>query len=116
SSYMAHHQAMGLLALAYVLLDRPMQRRFTACPLFRATDLLLQERMPAVAAKVLSDDLELDRSRKLGHPRPGESIMRVFANPSSQAPEVHLLSNGRYHVVISATGGGYSRWRDLAVT
>jgi len=29
---------------------------------------------------------------------------------------VHLLSNGRYHVVISSAGGGYSRWRDLAVT
>jgi len=26
------------------------------------------------------------------------------------------LSNGRYHVVISNAGGGYSRWRDLAVT
>ena len=31
-SYMAHHQGMGLLALAYLLLDRPMQRRFAADP------------------------------------------------------------------------------------
>ena len=31
-------------------------------------------------------------------------------------PEVHLLSNGRYHVVVTSAGGGYSRWRDLAVT
>ncbi len=114
-SFMAHHQGMGFLALAYTLLDRPMQRRFMACPQFRATDLLLQERMPNIVARVLSDDLELDRSRKLGHQR-GESSMRVFANPGAQAPEVHLLSNGRYHVVVSATGGGFSRWRDLAVT
>src|ERR1700674_3893256 len=42
--------------------------------------------------------------------------MRVFDTPSSRAPEVHLLSNGRYHLVISNSGGGYSRWRDLAVT
>jgi cyclic beta-1,2-glucan synthetase len=42
--------------------------------------------------------------------------MRVFTHPTSPAPEVHLLSNGRYHVVISSAGGGYSRWRDLAVT
>ena len=27
-SFMAHHQGMSLLALAYLLLDRPMQRRF----------------------------------------------------------------------------------------
>ena len=42
--------------------------------------------------------------------------MRVFDTPASRGPEVHLLSNGRYHVAISNAGGGYSRWRDLAVT
>ena len=41
---------------------------------------------------------------------------RVFTNPATAVPEVHLLSNGRYHVVVTAAGGGYSRWRDLAVT
>ncbi len=29
---------------------------------------------------------------------------------------MHLLSNGRYHVAVTAAGGGYSRWRELAVT
>ena len=42
--------------------------------------------------------------------------MRVFDTPSSRLPEVHFLSNGRYHLAISSAGGGYSRWRDLAVT
>jgi cyclic beta-1,2-glucan synthetase len=42
--------------------------------------------------------------------------MRIFDSPFSSAPEVQLLSNGRYHVVISNAGGGYSRWNDLAVT
>ena len=42
--------------------------------------------------------------------------MRVFDSPASCAPQVKLLSNGRYQVVISNAGGGYSRWRDLAVT
>ena len=46
----------------------------------------------------------------------GEAVMRVFTNPITLVPEVHLLSNGRYHVVVSNAGGGYSRWRDLAVT
>ncbi|MDB6127675.1 MAG: Cellobiose phosphorylase, partial [Verrucomicrobia bacterium] len=115
-SFMAHHQGMGLLSLAYVLLGRPMQRRFMACPMLRATELLLHERMPNISARVLSDDLELDRSRKLGHNRGADTTMRIFSNPGAQAPEVHLLSNGRYHVVVSAVGGGYSRWRDLAVT
>jgi cellobiose phosphorylase len=113
-SFMVHHQGMGLLAMAYLALDRPMQRRFLSCPFFRAADLLLQERVPNTAAKVLSEDLELGESRKQA--AAAEDIMRVFTNPSLPAPEVHLLSNGRYHVAISNAGGGYSRWRDLAVT
>ena len=42
--------------------------------------------------------------------------MRIFDTPASRGPEVHLLSNGRYHMAISNAGGGYSRWRDLAIT
>ena len=42
--------------------------------------------------------------------------LALFTDPSPPVPEVQLLSNGRYHVVISSAGGGYSRWRDLAVT
>jgi cyclic beta-1,2-glucan synthetase len=42
--------------------------------------------------------------------------MRVFNSPTSRTPEVHLLSNGRYHLAVTNAGGGYSRWRDLAVT
>ena len=49
-SFMAHHQGMSLLALAYLLLGRPMQRRFASDPLFQATMLLLQERIPRASA------------------------------------------------------------------
>jgi cellobiose phosphorylase len=31
-------------------------------------------------------------------------------------PELQLLSNGRYHVMITNAGGGYSRWKNIAVT
>jgi hypothetical protein len=50
--FMAHHQGMSLLSLAYLLLDRPMQRRFLADPMLRAAELLLQERVPKAAAPV----------------------------------------------------------------
>jgi cellobiose phosphorylase len=113
-SFMAHHSGMSLLALVNVLRDFPMQRRFMACPLLKAADLLLQERVPKTAASVLSENLKLEESRTLAGN--GEAVMRVFTNPTPPAPEVHLLSNGRYHAVISSSGGGYSRWRDLAVT
>ena len=41
---------MILLSLAHLLLGRPMQKRFESDPLFKATLLLLQERIPKVAA------------------------------------------------------------------
>jgi len=113
-SFMAHHQGMSLLALLHLLRDRPMQRRFMACPLLRATDLLLQERVPKAAASVFSGDLELEESGKFSGD--AREVMRIFTNPAPPTPEVHLLSNGNYHVVISSAGGGYSRWRDLALT
>jgi cellobiose phosphorylase len=113
-SFLAHHQGMSLLALVNLLRDYPMQRRFMACPLLKAADLLLQERLPKTAASVFAGDLGLEVARTL--PGESENNMRVFTNPGSPTPEVHLLSNGSYHVVISSAGGGYSRWRDLAVT
>jgi cyclic beta-1,2-glucan synthetase len=112
--FMAHHEGMSLLALAYVLLDRPMQRRFEADPMLRAADLLLQERVPKACAPVFPHVAETSATR--ADSTVAEGTMRILTDPSSAIPEVNLLSNGRYHVAISSAGGGYSRWRDLAVT
>ncbi len=111
-SYMTHHQGMAFLSLAYVLLERPMQRRFETDPAFRATDLLLQERVPNSPA-IFPHPAEASEVRgTTAEP----TNLRVFKTPDTPTPEVHLLSNGRYHVAVSAAGGGYLRWRDLAVT
>ncbi|MFO1432694.1 MAG: glucoamylase family protein [Candidatus Competibacteraceae bacterium] len=112
-SFMAHHQGMSLLALAYLLLDRPMQRRFESVPIFQATLLLLQERVPKVSAFYLHPGEIADLSAPASAQ---EMAVRLFSNPDTPLPEVQLLSNGRYHVMVTTAGGGYSRWRDLAVT
>ncbi len=112
-SYMAHHQGMSLLSMAYLLLDRPMQKRFESDPLFQATTLLLQERIPKATA-FYSHSAELsDIQTTAGG---WETPVRRFDSPHTPIPEVQLLSNGRYHVMITNAGGGYSRWKDLAVT
>jgi cellobiose phosphorylase len=112
--FMAHHEGMSLLAFAYVLLDRPMQRRFEADLMLRACDLLLQERVPQASAPVFPHVAEALATRTASAEEKG--TLRVFTDPSGMVPEVHLLSNGRYHVAITSAGGGYSRWLDLAVT
>jgi cyclic beta-1,2-glucan synthetase len=114
-SFMAHHQGMSLLAFEHVLLNRPMERRFMSDPLTRATELLLQERVPKKGATVHPHAAEVSAAARPPAAEAG-AIMRVFTNPNTPIPEVHLLSNGRYHVMATHAGGGYSRWRELAVT
>ncbi|HEY5946986.1 MAG TPA: glucoamylase family protein, partial [Kofleriaceae bacterium] len=111
-SYMAHHQGMTLLAVAYAMLGRPMQRRFATVPSFRATELLLQERVPRAHA-IFPHPAEVSPVTATAT---GAPDLRVFTSANTPAPEVHLLSNGHYHVAVTNAGGGYSRWRDLAVT
>lgn len=107
-AYTARHQGMGLLALSYLLHDKPMQARFEADPQCRAASLLLQERAPASGAfEAAAGEAEA--------PRAGPLPARAVTRPG-QAPEVQLLSNGRYHVMVTGDGGGYSRWGELALT
>ena len=113
-SFMAHHQGMSLLALACTLLDRPMQRRFNANPLFKSAELLLHERVPREASVLYPHELEASNERESAPVI--EAPMRVFTDPNAGPPEVHLLSNGRYHVMVTSAGGGYSRWNDTAMT
>ncbi len=112
-SFMAHHQGMSLLALAYQILDRPMQRRFESDRLFQAVMLLLQERIPKATA-LFSHTAQLADMRAATDVT--EAPIRHFDSPDTAQPEVQLLSNGRYHVMLTNAGGGYSRWKDLAVT
>lgn len=112
-SYMAHHQGMSLLSLAYQILDRPMQKRFESDPVFQATLLLLQEKIPKTTSKYSTAGLDSDiRVATNGSEMP----VRVINTPDTLVPEVHLLSNGRYHVVITSAGGGYSNWNDISIT
>jgi cyclic beta-1,2-glucan glucanotransferase len=114
-TFMAHHQGMSLLAFEYVLLDQPMQRRFMSAPLIQATELLLQERVPKKGATLHPHAAEVSAAARPPAAEAGTN-MRVFTDPNTLIPEVHLLSNGSYHVMATHAGGGYSRWRDLAVT
>jgi cellobiose phosphorylase len=112
-SFMVHHQGMGFLALSYLLHDRPMQRRFESDPLLQSTLLVLQERSPQAGA-FYSNTTEMAAIRSTAPEQ--ANPMRVLTQHSTPVPETQLLSNGRYHVMVTNSGGSYSRWKDLAVT
>ncbi len=114
ATYFAHHQAMSLVGLADVLNDGAMRSRFQAEPIIQATELLLQERTPRdvpVARPRAEEVSAVAQVRELVPP-----VARRFTTPASPTPRTHLLANGRYAVMLTAAGSGYSRWRDIAVT
>jgi cyclic beta-1,2-glucan synthetase len=111
---MTHHQGMSLVAIANVLHDGVMEARFHAEPRMQAAELLLQERTPRdvlVARPRVEEVRAVANVRDLVPP-----VLRRFTSPHDMTPGTHLLSNGRYAVMVTAAGSGYSRWRDLAVT
>src|SRR5438874_1673311 len=112
-AFMAHHQGMTVVAIANALLDAEMRARFHAEPIVQATELLLQERTPrdVAAARPRAEEVEAGAAvRDLELP-----TVRRLRSAHTATPEAHLLSNGRYAVMLTGAGSGYSRWRDLGL-
>ena len=113
-AYMAHHQGMTIVGIANVLLDGTMRGRFHAEPSVQATELLLQERAPRDVSAVHPRAEEVNTAAPLTDTRLPE--VRRLHSAHDAVPQTHLLSNGRYSVMITGAGSGYSRWRDIGVT
>jgi cyclic beta-1,2-glucan synthetase len=111
-AFFAHHQGMSLVAMANILLDDVFVERFHADPRVKATELLLQERVPREA--ILAEARPVEGAAAA--PSIGIVPSRRFRSPHTKSPHTHFLSNGRYTVALTHAGGGSSTWRDLAVT
>ncbi len=110
-SFMAHHQGMSFLSLSYLLHDKPMQKRFENEAQFKAIMLLLQERVPH-ATEFYSPTVHVADTSVTEQ----EVQMRIIRTPSTALPEIQMLSNGRYYAMVTNSGSGYSRWKDISVT
>ena len=111
-AFMAHHQGMTLVSLANVLLGDRMVERFHADPRVRATELLLQERVPRFVP--ITEPRPVEETRVAGPPP--APAMRRFRSPHLPFPHAQFLSNGNYTTVVTNAGGGASFCRGVAVT
>ena len=113
-AFMAHHQAMSVVAVANALQDGVMRARFHTEAIVQGAELLLQERMPrsVVVARLPSEQAVEVAISDGAVPE----AQRRFTSAHSRVPRTQLLSNGSYSVMVTAAGSGYSRWRDLAIT
>ena len=108
ATYMVHHLGMGLVATSNFLNGDPMVRRFEAEPEVRATLLLLQERIPRQVPAIQPHPIETGRER--GQREEVPHVVRSYNTPHTDVPRAHLISNGRYTVMITNSGAGYSQW------
>ena len=111
-AFFSHHQGMSLVALTNVVRRDVFVTRFHADPRVQATELILQERVPREA--ILAEARPADAaSPRLAAP---PAVSRRFVSAHTANVHKHFLSNGRYTVGITQTGGGFSTWRGLAIT
>lgn len=112
--FMAHHQGMSLLAIANLLLDNPIPRRFRAEPMVRATELLLQEKAPGDAP---AGELQPAENATLAsfHEVPAH-LSRRLTTPHTAYPHTHLLASAGYSVMVTNAGSGFSAADGTAIT
>ncbi len=113
-AYMAHHQAMTVVGIANALHDGRMRMRFHAEPIVQAVELLLQERMPRDIAMARPAPEQLTAAAQVTSLVP--EVRRHYTSAHSRSPRTQLLSNGRCSTMVTATGSGYTRWHDVAIT
>ncbi len=113
-NYMAHHQGMTIVAIADALLGGEMRRRFHRESIIAAVELLLQERHPreATAIQIRAEEVKAATEVRIVAPQ----TPRRTDTPHTAAPQIQILSNGRYSVMLTNAGSGYSRWNELSVT
>ncbi|MDX1663143.1 MAG: glucoamylase family protein [Candidatus Promineifilaceae bacterium] len=112
-SYMAHHQGMIMLALANTLHGNSFVNRFHSDPRIGSVELLLQEIIPARAPIEQPEEEEATEVQVTTVQRHVQPWSVPLQTPM---PSVHFLSNGDYDLLITNSGGGFSRWRGAMLT
>ncbi len=109
--FMVHHIGMSLMALDNRINDNILQRRFHNIPRVKATEFLLQEKIPK--------RIVYEREQKFHNmdtvPDKQNIIARNYDTPLTELPETHMLSNGSFSTMISNSGSGYSKKNDIAL-
>jgi cyclic beta-1,2-glucan synthetase len=113
-NYFAHHSGMSIAAVANVVFEGRMRDRFHSDPVIESAELLLQEKAPrSIPAATLKTEA-VERAK--GDTPVELPDTRLVLDPLAAIQATNLVSNGRYSVMVTAAGSGYSRYNDLAVT
>ena len=108
-AHYAHHQGMILASLANYLCDNCLQKFFMQEPVMRSMETLLKEK----AQVKPYIDLKVTQYKRYQYSKvQTESDARDYDNIAT-VPEIGVLSNGQYTVLLNDRGSGFSRYKEI---
>ncbi|MGI6176117.1 MAG: GH36-type glycosyl hydrolase domain-containing protein [Christensenellales bacterium] len=111
-TYMAHHQGMSLCAMDNFLHGGVLQELFHGIPIIKAAEILLKEQIPKRGILIRKHEY-----RQKEHDRYIElQSLRELDYKNGDFPKVQFLSNGRYSLMLTASGGGYAKFEDVMLS
>ena len=113
-NYMAHHSGMSIAAVADAIFEGRLRERFHSDPVIESAELLLQEKaprdIPTATVRTEADERSKDETET------ESPDSRIILDPIKALRATNVMSNGHYSVMVTATGSGYSRLGELAIT
>lgn len=109
-SYMAHHQGMNLAAINNYLNEGILRERFHGEMMIKASEVLLEEKRQSYLVSIAKQGYTI----KIGKPLFKEDVYsnRYVNRTAVNPPIVNYLSNGKYSLMITADGDGFSKYED----
>ena len=108
-AHYAHHQGMILASLANYLGDHCLQHYFMHEPAMKSMETLLKEK----AQVKPYIDLKVTQYKRYRYSKvQTESDARDF-DTIANVPEIGIISNGQYTVLMNDRGSGFSRYKDI---
>ena len=111
-TYMAHHQGLILLSINNLINDKILIKRFSNNPEIEAVDILLQERMPENAIVTKENKEKVQKLKVQDYENYTE---KTYTRLNTNINTANVISNGKYTVVSTIKGVGYSKFNNLLI-
>jgi len=109
-SYMAHHQGMNLAAMNNYLNQGILRQRFHAEMMVKATEVLLEEKRQSYLISIARQGYTIKIGNSLF--KEDHYSNRYINSTALNPPIVDYLSNGKYSLMITSDGDGFSQYED----
>lgn len=109
-SYMAHHQGMNLAAINNYLNEGILRERFHGEMMIKASEVLLEEKRQSNLISIAKQGYTIKIGKTLFKE---DSYNNRYVNSAGvNPPVVNYLSNGKYSLMITSDGDGFSKYEE----